>query len=206
MHPVTGVTMLHVARYARRLETAGLSPASAARKLAAISSWYAWLARRGHISASPAAASPGPGPARALRQPRPRPRAEVLALINAADTAPGSQRARTAALTAVVLLFAGARLSEVTGADVADLGTSDGRRVLWVTLRPLARTRPAAARPCRSPIDAYLACRARQAPGQALFATRAGRRLFPADVRRSCTASPPGRACPPTRPATWDRA
>src|SRR6476469_3788998 len=162
VNPVTGVTALHVARYARQLEAAGLSPASAARKLAAISSWYAWLARRGHISASPAAgvARPRPGPrtppAPALTS------GQVLALINAADTAPGSQRARTAALTAV-LLYAGARLSEVTGADVADLGTSDGRRVLWVT-RAGGR---------------------RQAPGQALFATRSGRRLFPADVRRT---------------------
>ena len=126
VHPVTGVTALHVARYARHLETAGLSPASAARKLAAISSWYAWLARRGHISASPAAgtARPRPGPrtpsAPALTS------GQVLALINAADTAPGSQRARTAALTAV-LLFAGARLSEVTGADVADLGLTRNR-------------------------------------------------------------------------------
>ena len=184
VHPVTGVTALHVARYARQLETAGLSPASAARKLAAISSWYAWLARRGHISASPAA-----GTAR----PRPDPRTppapaltsgQVLALINAADTASGSQRARTAALTAV-LLYTGARLSEVTGADVADLGTSDGHRVLWVTRaggrrQALPLPGPAAAR-----IDAYLAGPAGQAPGQALFATRAGRRLFPADVRRT---------------------
>src|ERR1700747_3313698 len=41
VHPVTGVTMLHVARYARQLQAAGLAPASAARKLAAVSSWYA---------------------------------------------------------------------------------------------------------------------------------------------------------------------
>src|SRR5579864_2072873 len=64
VHPVTGVTGLHVARYARQLDHTGLSPASAARKLAAISSWYAWLTRRGHITASPAAgiARPRPGP------------------------------------------------------------------------------------------------------------------------------------------------
>src|SRR5690242_12056715 len=68
VHPVTGVTVLHVTRYARQLETAGLSPASAARKLAAISSWYAWLARRGHISASPAAS-----PAAGIARPRPGP-------------------------------------------------------------------------------------------------------------------------------------
>src|SRR5580704_6471323 len=60
VHPVTGVTGLHVAQYARQLGDAGLSPASVARKLAAISSWYGWLTRRGHITASPA-----PGPAQA---------------------------------------------------------------------------------------------------------------------------------------------
>ena len=54
VHPVGDVTGLHVARYARQLDAAGLSPASVARKLAAVSGWYAWLARRGHIAASPA--------------------------------------------------------------------------------------------------------------------------------------------------------
>src|SRR2546427_2695194 len=64
VHPVTGVTGLHVARYARQLDDAGLSAASAARKLAAVSGWYAWLARRRHITASPAAgiARPRAGP------------------------------------------------------------------------------------------------------------------------------------------------
>ena len=150
VHPVTGVTGLHVARYARQLDHTGLSPASAARKLAAISSWYAWLARRGHITASPAAgiARPRPGPrtpaAPALTQD------QALALIHAADTAPGPQRARTAALIAV-LLFTSVRLSEVTGADVADLGTSGGRRVLWVTRAGGQAPGPATARPGRIP-------------------------------------------------------
>jgi integrase/recombinase XerD len=184
VHPVTGVTGLHVARYARQLDHTGLSPASAARKLAAISSWYAWLARRGHITASPAAgiARPRPGPrtpaAPALTQD------QALALIHAADTAPGPQRARTAALTAV-LLFTGVRLSEVTGAGVADLGTSGGRRVLWVTRangrrQGLPLPGPAAAR-----LDTYLASRGGEAGELALFTTRTGRRLFAADVRHT---------------------
>src|SRR5580693_3397814 len=64
VQPVTGVTALHVVRYARQLDNAELSPASAARKLAAISTWYAWLVRRAHLTASPAAgiARPRPGP------------------------------------------------------------------------------------------------------------------------------------------------
>jgi integrase len=198
VHPVTGVTALHVARYARQLETAGLSPASAARKLAAISSWYAWLARRGHISASPAAgvARPRPGP-RTPPAPALTP-GQILALINAADTAPGSQRARTAALTAV-LLCTGARLSEVTGADVAD--PAPAAAAVWVTRASGAR--PAAARPGgstpTSPTSARPPARRCLPPGPAGGCS-------PPTSGGPCTASPPGRACPPTRPATWDRA
>lgn len=187
IHPVTGVTGLHVPLYARQLAGTGLSPASAARKLAAVSSWYDWLARRGHIAASPAVgvARPRPG-----ANPPPVPPAaaltadQVLALMHAADTAPGPQRARTAALTAVLLLT-GARLTEITGADVADLGTSDGRRVLWVTRAGGRRLGLPLPGPAASRVDAYLAGRPGQAGAQALFATRTGGRLFAADVRRT---------------------
>jgi hypothetical protein len=104
--------------------------------------------------------------------------------MHAADTAPGPQRARTAALIAV-LLYTGARLSEVTGADVGDLGTSCGRRVLWVTRGSGRRQGLPLPGPAASRIDAYLASRAAQARVQALFATRTGRRLFDADVRQA---------------------
>jgi integrase/recombinase XerD len=184
VHPVTGVTGLHVTRYARHLDDAGLSPASTARKLAAISSWYDWLARRGHILASPAAgiARPRPGP-RTPPAPALTPD-QALALLHAADAAPGPQRARTAALIAV-LLYTDARLSEVTGADIADLGTSGGRRVLWVTRGNGRRQGLPLPGPATSRIDAYLAGRAGQASVRPLFATRTGRRLFAADVRQA---------------------
>jgi site-specific recombinase XerD len=196
VHPVTGVTGLHVALYARQLAAAELSPASAARKLTAVSGWYAWLARRGHIAASPAdgiarprTASHGPSTPVLTRD-------QALRLVRAADTAPGPQRARTSALVAM-LLFTGARVSEVIGADVGDLGTERGRRVLRVTRgdgerRSLPLPGPAAIR-----IDAYLARRpdlaggpghrGRPAPGdrdKVLFATGTGGRLFAADVWR----------------------
>ena len=115
-----------------------------------------------------------------------------MALLRAADAAPGPQRARTAALIAV-LLFTGARLGEVIGADVEDLTTEHGYRVLRVTRgdgqrRSLALPGPATAR-----IDAYLSRRAdlASAPGRRgglarrpLFTTGPGQRLFPADVWR----------------------
>jgi len=196
VHPVTGVTGLHVALYARQLAAAELSPASAARKLTAVSGWYAWLARRGHIAASPAVGIARP------RLATGSPATPVLTcdqasrLVRAADTAAGPQRARTSALVAM-LLFTGARVSEVIGADVGDLGTERGRRVLRVTRgdgdrRSLPLPGPAAVR-----IDAYLARRpdlagAKGRPGRpepghgaaVLFATGTGRRLFAADVWR----------------------
>jgi integrase/recombinase XerD len=183
VHPVTGVTGLHAARYARQLDATGLSPASAARKLAAVSSRYAWLARRGHITASPAG-----GIARPRAGPRSPPvpaltLSQSLALVHAADQAPGQQRTRTAALVAL-LLFTGARLNEVIGADVADLGTHQGSRVLWAT-RGGRRQGLALPGPAASRIDACLAARAGLTGVSALFATATGRRLFAADVRRA---------------------
>jgi len=182
VHPVTGITGLHVLRYARLLEVAGLSPASTARKLAAVSGWYAWLARRGHITVSPATGiarpTPAPGnpPAPALTPD------QTLALLRAADTAPGPQRARTAALAAV-LLFTGARVSEIISANIEDLGTDHGHRVLRVTRSNGRRHSLPLPGPAATRIDAYLAGRAD--PAKALFTTRTGGRLFPADVRHA---------------------
>ena len=190
VHPVTGVTGLHVTRYARQLDAAGLSPASAARKLAAVSGWYAWLVQRGHITASPAVGVERPKGTSGNPATPALTRDQALALLHAADAAQGPQRARAAALVAV-LLFTGARVCEVIGADVEDLGTEHGRPVLWVT-RPDGRCQglvlpgPAASR-----IETYLASRADltaargksgNGSGQVLFATRTGRRLFAADV------------------------
>jgi integrase/recombinase XerD len=201
VHPVAGVNGLHVARYARQLQGAGLSPASVARKLAAISGWYAWLSRRGHIAASPATGISRPRAGSRSPVTPGLTRDQALALVRAADTAAGPQRARTAALVAVLLLT-GARVSEVIGADVEDLGTDRGRRVLWVTRRDGRRQGLVLPGPAASRIDAYLAGRAALAwtadvagaaapPGvsgapsrRALFATETGGRLFAADVWR----------------------
>ena len=184
LHPVTEVTGWHVIRYARQLEAAGLSSATAARKLAAISSWYDWLTLRGHISASPAtglarpSAAPGTGPAPGLT------RQQALALVRAADTAPGPQRARTAALIAV-LVFTGARVGEVIDADVDDLGTDRGHRVLRITRADGRRDGLMLPDAAAARIDAYLAERADLAHGAVLFASRTGGRLFAADVGRT---------------------
>jgi integrase/recombinase XerD len=190
VHPVTGATGLHVTRYARELDHAGLSSATAARKLAVLSSWYTWLARRGHIATSPAVGLPRPRPG---PHPPPGPaltQDQALALLHAADTAPGAHRARTAALTAALLLTT-VRLADLTGADIADYDTSSGRPVLWVTRGSGQRKALPLPGPAASRIDIYLTGRADQASeagaagDEPLFATTTGRRLFPADIRRT---------------------
>jgi integrase/recombinase XerD len=189
VHPVTGVSGLDVAMYARQLNAAGLAPASVARRLAAVAGWYAWLAARGHIAVSPAVGIPRPRSAATGRAAPGLNRDEALAFLRAADAAPGPQRARTAALVAV-LLFTGARVGEVIGADVEDLGTEHGHRVLRVTQGDGQRRTLALPRPAVNRIDAYLSGRTDLAGGpgrpvqRPLFATGPGRRLFPADVWR----------------------
>jgi site-specific recombinase XerD len=173
-----------------------LSPASVGRKLAAVSGWYAWLARRGHIAASPAVGISRPRTGSRSPATPGLTRDQALALIKAADMAAGPQRARTAALVAVLLLT-GARVSEVIGADIEDLGIDRGRRVLWVTRKYGRRQALTLPSPAAFRIDAYLARRddlvgrtgaavpSGLPPRRALFATETGGRLFPADVWRA---------------------
>jgi integrase/recombinase XerD len=93
------------------------------------------------------------------------------------------------------LLFTGARVSELLGADIEDLGTDRGHRVLRVRrkggkLQSLALPAPAADR-----TEAYLAGRddvtalpaipgtVAAAPRRVLFAAGAGARMYRAEVR-----------------------
>lgn len=191
--PVTGITEDHVNLYARALDAAGLSAASAARKLSAVAGFYAWLTRRGVIIANPAAVITRPAVDPDSSATPGLTRDQAVAMLAAARRATGGQAARTAALI-TVLLLTGARVSEVTGADVEDLGTDRGHRVLWVTRKGGKRQALALAAPAADAVDAMLAGRGDLAalpalPGQpgnrprrVLFATGSGGRMLPADV------------------------
>jgi site-specific recombinase XerD len=159
-----------------------------------VSSWYAWLTRNGHADGYPAGYLARPEVDRDASSTPGLTRDQALALLAAADRARGPQRARTAALVAV-LMFTGARVSEITGADIEDLGTDRGHRVLRVTRKGGRRQALGLPAPAADRLDAYLAERGDVAslpalPGQPgtprsrrpLFATDRGARLFPADV------------------------
>jgi integrase/recombinase XerD len=183
-----------IAGWARRMEAQSLAASTVARRLSCVSSWYSWLVRNGHVTANPVAYLARPDVDRDVSTTPGLTREQVLALIAAADQAPGPQQARTSALIAVLLLT-GARVSEVTGADVEDLGTDRGHRVLWVTRKGGRRQALGIPAPAVERLDAYLASRGDLAglpavpgptgaarPRRALLATQSGSRLFPADV------------------------
>jgi integrase/recombinase XerD len=190
--PLSDVTPDHVAVYARTLEASGLARTSRARKLSAVSSWYSHLTERGVIPASPARIK-RPKVNRDARVAPSLTREQAQALLAAADSSPGPQRARTSALTAT-LLFTGARVSEVIGADTDDIGVDRGVRVLWVTRKGGKRQALLLPGPVASRIDAYLAGRGDLSAlpvsrGQAglsrhpvLFAAGNGKRLRAPDV------------------------
>ena len=190
--PLVGVLEEHIALWARGMEAAGLAPATRARRLAAVSSWYRWLVRGGHVQVNPAANLPRPNidPDTSLTPGLTR--AQALALLDAADRARGPQAPRNRAIIAIYL-YTGIRVSELIGADVASLGINRGHRVLKVTrkgghVKPVVLPPPAATR-----MDEYLAGRsdvqhvpairgAAAAAPVPLIVTKTGRRVLAADL------------------------
>lgn len=111
------------------LAAAGQADGTRARRLSAVSAWYRWLVRNGHATRNPADLES------AERPPRRTPgtagtalsRGHLAALVAAADT----DAPRSAAIIAAMLLT-GLRVSELTGADVGDIGHDRGHTVLTI--------------------------------------------------------------------------
>jgi integrase/recombinase XerD len=146
----------HVSLWARGMEQAGLSPASAARKLAAVSSWYAWLIDGEYITDSPVKKTHRPKIDPDVSKTPGLTKDQALTMLAAADQATTPQAARNAAMCAL-LLYTGARVSEACGATLADLGVDRGHRVLWVTRKGGTRQPLVLPAPVLERIDAHLA-------------------------------------------------
>lgn len=185
---------LDFALWARHLEASGCTASTAARKLSVVSSWYKWLVRNGHAAKNPADHVGRPEVDRGTSMTPGLTKEQALALLSAADAARGPQRLRTAALIAT-MLYSGARLAEATGADIEDLGMSEGHRVLWVTRKGGKRQGLVLTAPVAERIDAYLASRqdvqslpalpgepGAPRPRRVLFVAETGARLKEPDV------------------------
>ena len=107
---------LHIRAYLAELYALGLSKASAARALAAVRSWFKWLARMGHVSQNPAALVSTP------RLPKHLPRVPTIEQMNRAlDSAADQEVSTWPARDAVIfeLLYGcGIRNAELVGLDL----------------------------------------------------------------------------------------
>ena len=159
--------------WARALEAAGASAPTVARRLAAVSSWYRWMVRGGRVEVNPAVNLPRPRVDPDTPKTPGLDKGQAVAILAAADRAKGPQATRNAAVIAVYL-YTGIRVSELIGADLADLGVDRGHRVLWVTRKGGKRQPVALPPPAVTRIDAYLTSRADMNTRLPSGATRTG--------------------------------
>jgi site-specific recombinase XerD len=182
--PVQGADVSTLRRYAAYLGTMRYAPATAARKLSAVRSAYAWLHARGMVPRDPAAVIPGP------RRPRTLPATlnerEAGELLDATGEAPPSPRDLRDQALLEVLYGCGLRAAEVCSLRPADLdrwdwslrvtGKGDKQRVVPVGRRAAGS------------LDAYLEhgrpALAGSRPSDRLFVSVRGRGLSGSDVRR----------------------
>lgn len=108
----------HIRAYMTTLYERGLSKASVARALAAIRSWFRWLARAGHVQQNVAALVATP------RLPRHLPRVPSIEQLNHAVDHVGEDAASWPARDKAILELlygCGIRNAELTGLDLADI-------------------------------------------------------------------------------------
>jgi integrase/recombinase XerD len=167
-------SFLDVNAYARELEARDLAPATVARKLSGVSSWYAFLLKLRAIDANPVGGADRPPVARDHSSTIGLSPDEVDALLTAAaaDTGPAAVRHR-----AVVTLLAdlGLRVGEVVGLDLSDVSAERGHRTIRFVGKGGKPRRRALTPAAGAALDAYLALSARtEGP---LFVTAQGARI-----------------------------
>lgn len=169
-------TFLDVNTYGRDLESTAdqrsgrpFTPATVARKLSALSSWFDFLAKLGAVTANPVSGADRPKVSRDHSATVGLAPDEVDALLAAAESETGPCAARNrAALT--LLADLGLRVGELVSLDLADLGQERGHRSLRFVGKGGRARRRALAPGTAQALDAYLAARAaaQRVPTEAL--------------------------------------
>ncbi|MBB5967184.1 tyrosine-type recombinase/integrase [Planomonospora venezuelensis] len=147
--------------YAADLATR-FAAATVARKLSAVSAWYAYLISNDVCERNPAAAAERPGRERDVSATIGLSRAEAARFLAAAAADERPLRLRTTALLGV-MLTEGVRVAEICGADVDDLGYNRGWRTLTVTRKGGKRQTLPLAPPIAHAVEEYLTDRAMRA-------------------------------------------
>ncbi|MFJ6197962.1 tyrosine-type recombinase/integrase [Micromonospora sp. NPDC092111] len=157
---------LDVNTYARQLEATPaarsgrpLTPATVARKLSALSSWYEFLVKLRAVDANPVAGADRPRIDRDHSATVGLTPEEVDALLAAADADTGPTAARNRAAVAL-LADLGLRVGELVSLDLADLGAERGHRSVRFVGKGGKPRRRALTPGTAYAVDAYLAARA----------------------------------------------
>jgi site-specific recombinase XerD len=154
-------TFLDVNAFARAAED-GRAPATVARLLSAVASWYEFLQRLGAVSANPVAGADRPRVDRDHSATVGLSPDEVAALLYAAEHQIGPTAARTRAALAL-LADLGLRVGELVSLDLADLGVERGHRSVRFVGKGGKPRRRALTPGTAAALDAYLAERAARA-------------------------------------------
>lgn len=167
-----GARRSHADLYARLIEAAGQSPATWARKISAISSWYDYLIDEGVTDANPAKKASRPDIDRDVSPAVGLSEAELNLLLDRAE----EDGPRSAAL--ISLLYFGAfRVGSVLRADIRDLGWDEGDRTLRLVLKGGKERRAIIEAEASEALDAYLETRGEPEPHEPLFTSAGGHRL-----------------------------
>jgi integrase/recombinase XerD len=172
---------LDVNAYARGLEAAidprsgkALAPATVARKLSGLSSWYDFLVKLRAVTANPVGGADRPYVSRDHSATVGLTAPEVDALLAAADAATGPAAIRHRAVLAL-LADLGLRVGELVSLEVADLGWERGHRTVRFVGKGGKSRRRALTPAAAAAVDLYLA--SREISGGPLFATASGERI-----------------------------
>lgn len=152
-------SFLDVNAYARGLEAQELAPATVARKLSGLSSWYDFLVKLRAIDANPVAGADRPYVSRDHSATVGLSPEEVDAVLAAAEAATGPAAVRHRAVIAL-LADLGLRVGEVVSLDVADLGVERGHRSVRFIGKGGRPRRRALTPYAAEALDTYLAARA----------------------------------------------
>ena len=181
LDPLTA-TFLDVNAYARALEEAldtrtgkPLAPATVARKLSGLSSWYDFLAKLRAVPANPVGGVDRPSVSRDHSATVGLTAEQVDALLAAADAEDGPAAVRHRASLAL-LADLGLRVGELVSLDVGDLGWERGHRTVRFIGKGGKPRRRALTPAAGAALDAYLAQRGPVTDGP-LFVTATGARL-----------------------------
>jgi integrase/recombinase XerD len=163
-------TFLDVNAYARELEARPLAPASVARKLSGVSSWYDFLVKLQAVATNPVGGADRPHLDRDHSATLGLTPTEVDALLAAAARAGARHRA-----IITMLADLGLRVGELVGLDLSDVGHDRGHRTVRFTGKGGKARRRALTPGVAAALDDWLRERGLQ-PGP-LFATATGARV-----------------------------